>query len=228
MNEAPTVAAGTPKLLELDKKDVEAVRSFLPGKVLGRTAALLALVVLVLGFAGSLDVGLERFLGFPLEPPWLKYTVLIGLPVLIVGAQILAEWASRAEAQTGASAGGEDRRGSRGLFPHRALSRYSGGSRQVRSRRPHPREGPRLAQTGRRDAALSHRQFGLGQKLGPQRLRASRVARSGLDGRRGARLAGPGGGAWRSDQEAGRGEKMEAGRGEDPARPARSLGEARG
>ena len=94
MSEAPTVAAGTPKLLELDKKDVEAVRSFLPGKVLGRTAALLALVVLVLGFAGSLDVGLERFLGFPLEPPWLKYTVLIGLPVLIVGAQILAEWAA--------------------------------------------------------------------------------------------------------------------------------------
>ena len=94
MNEAPTVAAGTPKLLELDKKDVEAVRSFLPGKVLGRTAALLALVVLVLGFAGSLDVGLERFLGSPLEPKWLKYTVLIGLPVLIVGAQILAEWAA--------------------------------------------------------------------------------------------------------------------------------------
>ena len=59
MNEAPTVAAGSPKLLELDKRDVEAVRSFLPGKVLGRTAALLALVVLVLGFAGSLNVGLE-------------------------------------------------------------------------------------------------------------------------------------------------------------------------
>ena len=92
MSEAPTVAAGSPKLLELDKKDVEAVRSFLPGKVLGRTAPLLALVVLVLGFAGSLDVGLERFLGFPLEPRWLKYSVLIGLPVLIVGAQILAEW----------------------------------------------------------------------------------------------------------------------------------------
>jgi hypothetical protein len=92
VNEAPTVAAGSPKLLELDKRDVEAVRSFLPGKVLGRTAALLALVVLVLGFAGSLNVGLERFLGFPLEPAWLKYTVLIGLPVLIVGAQIIAEW----------------------------------------------------------------------------------------------------------------------------------------
>jgi chloramphenicol 3-O-phosphotransferase len=92
MGEAPSVAASTPKLLELDKRDVEAVRSFLPGKVLGRTAALLALVVLVLGFAGSLDVAVEKFLGFPLEPPWLKYAVLIGLPVLIVGAQIVAEW----------------------------------------------------------------------------------------------------------------------------------------
>ena len=92
MSEAPTVAAGSPKLLELDKKDVEAVRSFLPGKVLGRTAALLALVLLVLGFAGSLDVAVEKFLGFPLEPPWLKSTVLIGFPVLIVAAQILAEW----------------------------------------------------------------------------------------------------------------------------------------
>ncbi len=92
MGEASTVAAGSPKLLELDKADVQAVRSFLPGKVLGRTAALLALVVLVLGFAGTVDVGLERFLGFPLEPRWLKYALLIGIPVLIVGAQIVAEW----------------------------------------------------------------------------------------------------------------------------------------
>jgi len=92
MGEASTLTAGSPKLLELDKADVQAVRSFLPGKVLGRTAALLALVVLVLGFAGTVDVGLERFLGFPLEPRWLKYALLIGIPVLIVGAQIVAEW----------------------------------------------------------------------------------------------------------------------------------------
>jgi hypothetical protein len=94
MGDAPAAADGLPKLPGLDKEDLKAVRSFLPGKVLGRTAALLALVVLVLGFAGSLDLGLERFLGFPLEPPWLKYTVLIGLPILIVGAQIVAEWAA--------------------------------------------------------------------------------------------------------------------------------------
>ena len=92
MGQASTAAAGSAKLLELDKKDVEAVRSFLPGKVLGRTAALLALFVLVLGFAGTFDVALERFLGFALEPPWLKYAILIGLPIVIVGAQIAAEW----------------------------------------------------------------------------------------------------------------------------------------
>jgi len=92
MGEAPAAAAATPKLLELDSEDVKAVRSFLPGKVLGRTAALLALGVLMLGFAGSLDLAIEKFLGFPLEPPWHKYALLIGLPVLIVGAQIAVEW----------------------------------------------------------------------------------------------------------------------------------------
>ena len=63
MGEASTLAQDPPKLLKLDKADVRAIRSFLPGKVLGRTAALLALVVLVLGFAGSVDVGLQRILG---------------------------------------------------------------------------------------------------------------------------------------------------------------------
>jgi len=92
MGEAPTEAHEQPKLLALDKADVRAIRSFLPGKVLGRTAALLALVVLVLGLAGSLDVAIERFLGFSLEPPWLKQTLLFGIPVLIVIVQIVAEW----------------------------------------------------------------------------------------------------------------------------------------
>ncbi len=103
MGEASSVAPGSPKLLELDEKDVEAVRSFLPGKVLGRTAALLALVVLLLGFAGTFDVALERFLGFALEPPWLKYAVLIGLPVLIVVAQIAAEWQAERKRRAAAS-----------------------------------------------------------------------------------------------------------------------------
>ena len=37
-----------PKLPTINKADIEAVRSFLPGKLLGRTAALLSLVLLVL------------------------------------------------------------------------------------------------------------------------------------------------------------------------------------
>ena len=32
---------------------------------------------------------------FQLEPRWLKNTLLFGIPVLIVGAQIAAEWAAR-------------------------------------------------------------------------------------------------------------------------------------
>jgi hypothetical protein len=56
-------SVGSPKLLELDRADIQAVRSFLSGKVLGRSAALLALVLLVLGYAGSLDVALEEARG---------------------------------------------------------------------------------------------------------------------------------------------------------------------
>ena len=92
MGDAPTVAAVSPKLLELDKEDVNAVRSFLPGKILGRTAALLALGVLCLRFHVLFNVGIGQFIGFQLEPRWLKNTLLFGIPVLIVGAQIAAEW----------------------------------------------------------------------------------------------------------------------------------------
>jgi len=88
------VAAVSPKLLELDKEDVNAVRSFLPGKILGRTVALLALGVLCLRFHELFNVGMGQFIGFQLEPRWLKNTLLFGIPVLIVGAQITAEWAA--------------------------------------------------------------------------------------------------------------------------------------
>ena len=40
MGDAPAAPAISPKLLELDREDVKAVRTFLPGKVLGRTTAL--------------------------------------------------------------------------------------------------------------------------------------------------------------------------------------------
>ena len=58
-----------PKLPELDKADIKAVRSFLPGKLLSRTAALLALAVLVLGFAGLVEQELKRLLDVDLARP---------------------------------------------------------------------------------------------------------------------------------------------------------------
>jgi hypothetical protein len=82
-----------PKLPELDKDDVKAVRSFLPGKLLGRCAALLALATLVLGFAGLVDQGLKRLLDADLSStPWLRYTVLFGLPLFAVASQLVVEW----------------------------------------------------------------------------------------------------------------------------------------
>ena len=50
-----------PKLPELDKEDIKAIRSFLPGKLLGRTAAILSLVLLVLGFVIAIKVSLHQF-----------------------------------------------------------------------------------------------------------------------------------------------------------------------
>jgi len=51
-----------PKLPALNEEDLKAVRSFLPGKLLSRTAALFALAVLVLDLAGLVDQGVRRLL----------------------------------------------------------------------------------------------------------------------------------------------------------------------
>jgi Leucine-rich repeat (LRR) protein len=56
-----------PKLPTIDKADIEAVRSFLPGKLLGRTAALLSLVLLVVAWVGGVDAGLKKLLIEPLK-----------------------------------------------------------------------------------------------------------------------------------------------------------------
>jgi hypothetical protein len=88
-------ATGTqlPKLPKLDDEDVKAVRSFLPGKLLSRTAALLALAVLLLSVAGSLDQGLKRLLDVDLSStPWVRFTLLFGLPLLAVASQMIIEW----------------------------------------------------------------------------------------------------------------------------------------
>jgi hypothetical protein len=92
-----------PKLPVIDKADIEAVRSFLPGKLLGRTAALLALVLLVLTSIGRVDEGLKKFLGIDLDQqlPWLRYGLLIGAPAFIVACQLLIEWqAARSRQKT--------------------------------------------------------------------------------------------------------------------------------
>lgn len=83
-----------PKLPELDREDIKAVRAFLPGKLLGRTAALLSLALLVLGFAVPVDVSLRHGLGVDLsKASWsMHYGLLVGLPILVVASQCAIEW----------------------------------------------------------------------------------------------------------------------------------------
>lgn len=82
-----------PKLPELDKDDIAAVRRFLPGKILGRVAALLSLALLVIGFTALVDSGLKRSLDIDLSStPSLRFGLLLGLPILAVGSQLLVEW----------------------------------------------------------------------------------------------------------------------------------------
>jgi formylglycine-generating enzyme required for sulfatase activity len=78
-----------PKLPELDKEDLKAVRSFLPGKLLGRTAAFLSLVLIVLSFAIAVNASFRQFLNIELGL-W-TYGILIG-PFLAVVAQAALEW----------------------------------------------------------------------------------------------------------------------------------------
>ena len=92
MGEASTPSNEPPKLPTLDDADVKAIRSFLPGKVLSRTSAFLALILALLLYIPPLDHALESFLGFPPQPPWLWHALLLGIVILIVGAQIFAEW----------------------------------------------------------------------------------------------------------------------------------------
>jgi hypothetical protein len=90
-----------PKLLKLDDEDVKAVRSFLPGKLLSRTAALLSLAVLVLGFAGLVDQGLKRLLDVDLSSaPWLHFGLVFGLPLLAVASQLVVEWRAEHDRRT--------------------------------------------------------------------------------------------------------------------------------
>jgi formylglycine-generating enzyme required for sulfatase activity len=78
-----------PTLPKLDKEDLKAVRSFLPGKLLGRTAAVLSLVLTVLSLAIAANDSLRKFLNIELGL-W-TYGILIG-SFLAVVAQSALEW----------------------------------------------------------------------------------------------------------------------------------------
>jgi hypothetical protein len=75
----------------LDTAALKAVRTSLPGKLLGRTSAILASVALVLGFAELANTSMAH-LGLVLSPPWLNQTLLIGVPALVIAVQLLNEW----------------------------------------------------------------------------------------------------------------------------------------
>ena len=85
------LGGGLPKMPVLDAAAVKAVRSSFPGKLLGRIAALLGVLVLVFAVANAADLGASR-LGLVLSPPWLYKTLLLGGPAFVIAAQLLIEW----------------------------------------------------------------------------------------------------------------------------------------
>jgi hypothetical protein len=90
----PSISTALPRIPGLDAAAVKAVRNSLPGKLLGRTAAILATIALVLGFA-ELTTGRMENLGLVLSPAWLNSALLIGLSSLIIAVQLLNEWRAR-------------------------------------------------------------------------------------------------------------------------------------
>jgi formylglycine-generating enzyme required for sulfatase activity len=88
---AETLKFEIPKLPELDKEDVKAIRSFLPGKLLGRTAAFLSLVALVLGFVLIIKVGIHQIPELENAIPAWVYIGLFGLCILVVVIQVVLE-----------------------------------------------------------------------------------------------------------------------------------------
>ena len=91
MSDTPGQGFDLPKLPEIDKENLEAVRNFLPGKLLGRTAALLMLTVTVMVWAIAVDKGLKEFFEIQSLPSWMKFGVL-GLTTFVVAWQVFLEW----------------------------------------------------------------------------------------------------------------------------------------
>jgi hypothetical protein len=80
-----------PKVPDLDPAAIGAVRNSMPGKLLGRTGATLAAVVVVLSLAAKANNELTT-LGLVLSPQWLNPALLILLPIIIIGLQLFNEW----------------------------------------------------------------------------------------------------------------------------------------
>jgi hypothetical protein len=92
MSETSALPSELSKLLAPADEDVKAIRSFLPGKVLGRTAVVIAALLAIALLLTPLGNSIESLLGFQLQPPWLLKALLVSTAVLIAGAQIVAEW----------------------------------------------------------------------------------------------------------------------------------------
>jgi Leucine-rich repeat (LRR) protein len=96
MSDIETLRTHFPKLPELDPEEVKAVRSFLPGKLLGRTAALLWLVMPVLFIIRGMDLVLRQLLGA--DHPLLYYALIIGfffLAFTAVVTQLFVEFRAK-------------------------------------------------------------------------------------------------------------------------------------
>src|SRR5260370_15566731 len=88
---AETLKLELPKLPQLDEEDVKVTRSFSRGKLLGRSAAFLRLLLLVLGFVIAIKVSLHQFPDLECAiPPW-AYGMLLGFCFLTVVTQVVLE-----------------------------------------------------------------------------------------------------------------------------------------
>jgi membrane protease YdiL (CAAX protease family) len=82
---------GIPKLPNIDKAALKAIRGSLTGMVLSRTAALLSLVLLVLGFIVAFRIGVHQIPEFEQYPSWVLWGVLAVLSLAAVAGAI-GEW----------------------------------------------------------------------------------------------------------------------------------------
>lgn len=89
---AAGIATTLQKLPQLDAEHLKAITASFPGRLLGRTAALLSLVALPLGWFKLVDWALpQAILSFRAAHPLSFNAVYYGMPILIVLGQIIRE-----------------------------------------------------------------------------------------------------------------------------------------